>query len=150
MEINRSAPATAAGETQIDADPETVFSVISAIDEWPSWDRDVRSVKLEGPLQRGTVFRWKSGPTSLVSTLQVVDPPNELSWTGKAMSVKAIHVFSFEPKDGGTLARSEESWEGLVASLLRGYSRRTLDKGITDVLAQLKAEAERRAAAAKS
>jgi uncharacterized protein YndB with AHSA1/START domain len=148
MEINRSAPATAAGETQIDADPQTVFSVISAIEEWPSWNSDVKSAKLEGPLQPGTVFRWKSGPTRLVSTLQVVDPPNELAWTGKAMSIEAVHVFRFEPRDGGTLARSEESWEGLIAGLLRGYSRRTLDKGIKHVLAELKTEAERRATAA--
>jgi uncharacterized protein YndB with AHSA1/START domain len=32
MEINRNAPATAEGELRIDADPETVFAVISAID----------------------------------------------------------------------------------------------------------------------
>jgi hypothetical protein len=147
MEINRSAPATAAGETQIDADPQTVFSVIAAIDEWPSWNEDVRSAKLEGPLQPGTVFRWKSGPTSLVSTLQVVDPPNEIAWTGKAMTIRAVHVFRFEPKDGGTLARSEESWDGVIATLLKGYSRKTLDKGIKDDLSHLKTEAERRATA---
>jgi hypothetical protein len=147
MEINRSAPATAAGETQIDADPQTVFSVIAAIDEWPSWNEDVKSAKLEGPLQPGTVFRWKSGPTSLVSTLQVVDPPNEIAWTGKAMTIRAVHVFRFEPKDGGTLARSEESWDGVIATLLKGYSRKTLDKGIKDDLSHLKTEAERRATA---
>jgi hypothetical protein len=50
--------------------------------------------------------------------------------------------------DGGTLARSEESWEGLLASLLKSYSRRILHKGIRSVLAHLKAEAERRAATA--
>jgi hypothetical protein len=147
MEINRSAPASAAGETLIDADPQTVFSVIAAIDEWPAWNEDVKSAKLEGPLQPGTVFRWKSGPSSLVSTLQVVDPPNEIAWTGKAMTIRAVHVFRFEPKDGGTLARSEESWDGVIATLLKGYSRKTLDKGIKDVLSHLKTEAERRAAA---
>ena len=31
MEINRHAPATAEGELRIDADPQTVFAVISAI-----------------------------------------------------------------------------------------------------------------------
>ena len=30
MEINRNAPATAEGELRIDADPQTVFAVISA------------------------------------------------------------------------------------------------------------------------
>jgi hypothetical protein len=148
MEINRSAPATADGALQINADPQTVFSVISAIGQWPSWNPDVKSVTLQGPVEPGTVFRWKSGPSSLISTLQVVDPPHEIAWTGTTMLIKAVHVFRFQASDGGTLARSEESWEGLLASLLKGYSRRTLDKGIRSVLARLKTEAERRAATA--
>jgi hypothetical protein len=45
----------------------------------------------------------------------------------------------------GHAASSEESWEGLLASLLKGYSRKTLDKGIHGILAYLKTEAERRA-----
>ncbi len=148
MEINRNAPATADGELGIDADPQTVFSVISAIDQWPSWNPDVKSVTVEGPVQPGTVFRWKAGPTTLTSTLQVVDPPHEIAWTGTTLGIKAVHVFRFQAKDGGTLARSEESWEGLIANLLKGYSRKTLDKGIRSVLSHLKAESERRAAAA--
>jgi uncharacterized protein YndB with AHSA1/START domain len=147
MDINRDAPATAEGELQIDADPQTVFTVISAINQWPSWNPDVKLVSLHGPLQPGTVFRWKSGPSSLTSTLQVVDPPRELTWTGTTMGIKAVHVFRFQANDGGTLARSEESWGGLLASLLKGYSRKTLDKGIRSVLSHLKVEAERRAAA---
>jgi uncharacterized protein YndB with AHSA1/START domain len=147
MEINWDAPATAHGELQIDADPQTVFAVIAAIDQWPSWNPDVRSVTLQGPVQPGTVFRWKAGPGTITSTLQVVDPPHELAWTGTTMGIKAVHVFRFQASEDGTLARSEESWEGLPARLLKGYSRRTLDTGIHSVLSYLKAEAERRAAA---
>ena len=148
MEINRTAPATAEGELRIDADPQTVFSVISAIDQWPSWNPNVKSVTLQGPVQPGTVFRWKSGPSTLISTLQVLDPPNEIAWTGTTMGIKAVHLFRFQASNGGTLARSEESWEGLLARLLKGYSRKTLDKEIRSVLSHLKTEAERRAATA--
>jgi uncharacterized protein YndB with AHSA1/START domain len=148
MEINRNAPATARGELQIAADPQTVFAVLSAIDQWPSWNPDIKSVELQGPVRPGTVFRWKSGPSSLTSALQVVDPPNEIAWTGTTMGIKAVHVFRFQANDSGTLARSEESWEGLIASLLKGYSRKSLDKAIRGVLSHLKAEAERRAATA--
>jgi uncharacterized protein YndB with AHSA1/START domain len=148
MDINRDAPATADGELRIDADPQTVFTVISAIDQWPSWNPDVTSVQLQGPVQPGTVFRWKAGPSTLTSTLQMVDPPREIAWTGTTMGIKAVHVFRFQASDGATLARSEESWEGLLASLLKGYSRRTLNKEIRGVLAHLKSEAERRVATA--
>jgi uncharacterized protein YndB with AHSA1/START domain len=148
MEINRNAPATAEAELRIDADPQTVFAVISAIDQWPSWNPDVKSVSVEGPVQPGMVFRWKAGPSSLTSVLQVVDPPREIAWTGTTMGIKAVHLFQFRASDGGTIARSEESWEGLIASLLKGYSRKTLDKGIRNVLANLKTEAEHRASTA--
>jgi len=146
MDINHEAPATAEGELQIAADPQTVFSVISAVDQWPSWNPDVRSVHLEGPVEPGTVFRWKAGPSRLTSTLQVVDPPREIAWTGTTMGIKAVHVFRFEARDGGTRANSEESWEGLVPRLSKGYSRRILATGIRNVLAALQVEAERRAA----
>ena len=148
MELNRNAPATTEGELRIAADPQRVFAEISAIDQWPSWNPDVKSVQLQGPVQPGTVFRWKTGPSSLTSTLQVVDPPREIAWTETTMGIKAVHVFRFQANDRGTLARSEESWEGLLPSLLNGYSRRTLDKGIRGVFAHLKTEAERRAATA--
>jgi hypothetical protein len=69
IEINRNAPATAEGELRIDADPQTVFAVISAIDQWPSWNPDVKSVQLQGPVQPGTGFRWKSGPSTLTGVL---------------------------------------------------------------------------------
>ncbi len=115
------------------------------VEHWPGASK---SVTLQDLVQPGTVFRWKAEPSSLTSTLQVVDPPHEIAWTGTTMGIKAVHVFRFQASDGGTLARSEESWEGVLASVLKGYSRRTLDKGIRSVLAHLKTEAERRAATA--
>ena len=148
MEIDRAAPATAEGETLIEADPATVFAVISAIDDWPAWNPDVKSATLDGELQPGAVFRWRAGPSRLTSTLEVVDPPREIGWKGKTMGIRAVHVFRFEESGGGTLARSEESWVGPIASLFKGYSRRTLAKTIADVLAHLKAESERRVGSA--
>ena len=78
-----------------------MFAVISAIDQWPSWNPDVKSVELHGPVQEGTVFRWKSGPSTLTSTLQVVDPPHEIAWTGTTMGIKAVHVFRFQANPMG-------------------------------------------------
>ncbi|HEY7763046.1 MAG TPA: SRPBCC family protein [Actinomycetota bacterium] len=145
MDIDRGAPAIADGEIEIAAPPATVWAVLSDLAAWPSWNRDVRSVSLEGPVEPGTVFRWKSGPASLVSTLQVVDEPREIAWTGVTMRIHAVHVFRLSPSDGGTSVRSEESWRGLIPSVLKGYSRSTLRSGIEKVLAALKVEAERRA-----
>ena len=148
MEIDRDAPATAEGEILIGASPETVWDVLADIAAWPTWNHDVRSVTIEGPVEAGTTFRWKSGPASLVSTLQTVDAPREIGWTGVTMRIHAVHVFRLSAANGGTVVRSEESFRGLIPTVLTGYSRRTLQKGIDAILAALKVEAERRASAA--
>lgn len=146
MDIDRDAPATAEGEIQIAAPPETVWAVLTELRAWPTWNSDVQSMAFDGPLAPGSTFRWKAGSTSLTSTLRVVEAPREVGWTGTTMGIQAIHVFYLEPSDGGTRARSAESFRGLIPSVLKKYSRRVLQRGIESILASLKLEAERRAA----
>ncbi len=145
MDIDRDAPATAEGEIQIAATPETVWAVMSDLSGWPAWNSDVKSMAVDGPIAPGSTFRWKAGSASLVSTLQVADAPREIGWTGKTMGINAVHMFRFEPVDGGTRARSAESFRGLIPSVLKKYSRNVLRRGIDSILAALKLEAERRA-----
>jgi uncharacterized protein YndB with AHSA1/START domain len=145
VEINQRAPATGEGEVHIPAPPEAVWAVMSDIESWPNWNPDIRVAKLEGPLAPGTVFRWKA-TTSLVSRLEVVDPPYEIAWTGTTMGIHAVHVYRFEADEGGTFARSSESWDGLIPKVLKGYSRRTLREDIRQSLQRLKQEVERRGA----
>lgn len=147
MDIDRGAPAIAEGEIQIAAPPEIVWEVIAGIATWPSWNHDVKSMTLEGPVAPGSTFRWKAGSSSLVSTLKVVDPPREIAWTGVTMGIHAVHVFRFESSDGGTRAHSAESFRGFIPTVLRGYSRKVLQRGIDRILALLKAEAEGRTSA---
>lgn len=146
MDIDRDAPATAQGEIQIAAPPETVWAVMADLSAWPTWNADVRSMSFGDRLEPGSRFRWKSGGASLVSTLQAVEAPHELGWTGQTMGIHAVHVFHFEPMDGGTLARSAESFRGLIPSVLTKYSRGILQRGIDGILTSLKIEAERQAA----
>jgi carbon monoxide dehydrogenase subunit G len=144
MDIDRAAPAIAEGQIDIEAVPDVVWSVLSDLSAWPSWNPDVKSMAVDGPVEAGTTFRWKAGSASLTSTLRNVDPPREIGWTGTTMGIKAVHVFTFEPSDGGTRASSAESFRGLIPSVFRGYSRKILQRGIDSILTRLKAEAERR------
>ena len=77
------------------AAPERVWDFLADLERWPSWNPDVDTVRLEGTVARGTVFRWKAGSARIVSTLQDVDRPSRLSWTGRTMGVGAIHVWHF-------------------------------------------------------
>ena len=144
MEIHEKAPVVARAETQIAADPESVWRLLSDFEKWPTWKHDVRSIALHGSLASGSVFVWKAGPGTIRSTLQEVDAPRAIAWTGSTMGIKAIDSFRLEPCDGGTLVREAESWEGLIVRLFAGRLRRTLQTSIETGLADLKAEAERR------
>jgi hypothetical protein len=61
------------------------------------------------------------------------------------LGIRAIHFWWLEPRDGGTFVRTEESYEGLVARLLRRSLQRALDGARENGLRSLKREVERRA-----
>jgi hypothetical protein len=147
VEIDASAPAVGRGEIDVAASPEIVWDVLTSIAGWPSWNPDVRSAALEGPLTKGTRFRWKAGPGTITSTLEAVEPPHLIAWTGTTLGVSAVHVHRLEARGGATRVRSEESWDGLLVRLLRGRMTKTLQEAIESGLRHLKTEAERRSAA---
>lgn len=145
MEINKKAPVFAAGEIEIAASIETVWAVMADIDLWPAWNPDVKSASLEGELAKGSTFRWNAGPGTIISTLQQVERPRILAWTGKTLGIKAVHVWLLEPKGERTIVRTEESWNGTLPRIFRKAMQKTLQKTIDSGLQSLKAEAEKKA-----
>jgi hypothetical protein len=148
VEVEHAAPVVASSEAEIAASPEAAWEVITDFASWPEWNPDVRFVEIDGSAEPGTQFRWKAGPT-ITSTLEEVDRPHRLAWTGKTFGVKAVHVWSFERRGDKTLARTAESWTGFLPRLIPGPMRKTLQKSLDEGLPRLAAEAERRAARAK-
>jgi hypothetical protein len=118
--------------------------VLTAIDRWPSWNPQVKAASLRGDLQKGSEFRWKAGPGTIVSRLAHVEAPRRIAWTGKTMGIKAIHVHTLEGGDAGTVVRTEESYDGMVARLFSGRLRTILDDALEAGLRHLKTEVERR------
>jgi hypothetical protein len=145
MEINASAPVIASGSIEIAARPEVVWDLLADIMRWPEWNADVKSTSMAGAVESGEVFRWKAGPARLVSTLQTVERPTELSWTGQTMGMSAVHVWRLESDGDTTTAHTEESWEGAPAKLLPRMMHRSLQKSLDAWLGELKAAAEAKA-----
>jgi hypothetical protein len=133
-------------EIDVDAPVETVWRVLTELEKWPSWNPDVTSMTVDGPLAPGTVFRWKAGPRTIVSTIQRVEPARSVVWSGKTLGVKATHAWHFEQVGKQTHVLTEEALRGVVARLLRGSLQKTLDAALENGLKNLKAEAERLAA----
>jgi hypothetical protein len=141
-----AAPVSSSRSIDVEAPPETVWSVLTGIADWPQWNRDVKSMSFDGPLEPGSTFRWKAGPATIVSTLEEVDPPGRVRWRGRTLSIDALHEYRLEPRDGGTHVETEETYSGLLARLMHGSLQKTLDRALEQGLQHLKAESERRAA----
>jgi uncharacterized protein YndB with AHSA1/START domain len=138
VDANQNAPVFARHEIHIEAQPERVWALISDIDRWGSWQPDIPTAKLIGPLAPGSTFKWKSGNTGVSSTLEEVDPPRRLGWSGRSLGARAKHVWTLEPQVSGTTVRTQESFEGLVVVLLKSRMQRLLDDSLQKWLAALK------------
>ena len=142
--INADAPVISRGEIEVNAPPEMIWEIMATIDRWSDWNPDVSWTALEGDLAPGTTFRWKSGPGVITSTLQRVDQPRFIAWTGSTMGIQAVHVWRILPLGTRTKVVTEESWQGFIVRLLRGSMQNMLDKAVQQGLQYLKEEAERR------
>ena len=136
------APVTGRAAIEIAAPPERVWEVLTRFAGWPTWNPDVKWMRFDGPLASGTQFRWKAGPGSILSTLDRVEPPRYISWHGKTLTIDAYHQWWLEPRDGGTHVRTEETFSGTLARLLRGRLQKLLDESFADALAHLKRAVE--------
>jgi hypothetical protein len=141
--IAASAPVVSAHEVEIDAPIDRVWGVLTAIEAWPAWNPDVKSVTVDGPVAEGVIFRWKAGPGTITSRIEHLDRPRLVAWSGRTLGIRAIHVWRLEARNGKTLARTEESYDGLVARVLRRSLQKTLDTALTDGASYLKAEVEK-------
>jgi hypothetical protein len=74
-----------------------------------------------------------------------LDRPRLIAWSGQTLGIRALHIWRLEGQNGKTLVRTEESYEGLVARVLRRPLQKTLDAALADGARYLKAEAEKTA-----
>lgn len=142
MKINSNAPAYYKTQIIIDAPVEKVWAMLSNISSWPDWNTEVKSATLNGKLEPGTTFRWKSGGSTVTSKLLEVTAPNTIGWSGRTMSIAAHHVFVLAQTSNGTTVTTEECFEGLLTSLFRNYMQKTLQKSLDKNLADLKTACE--------
>jgi uncharacterized protein YndB with AHSA1/START domain len=143
--IDPGAPVVAETELEMQATPDAVWDVLTDVEGWPTWNPDVKSASLQGGFAEGSTFRWKAGPGTISSTIQRVERPSLIAWTGTTFGIKARHVYVLEGRATNTLVRTSESYDGLVARLFRRQLRKTLDRALVDGLHHLEAELERRA-----
>ncbi|MBV6644005.1 MAG: SRPBCC family protein [Cyclobacteriaceae bacterium] len=134
--INENASVRDRQSIIINAPIEKVWDILVDVSKWPEWNGDIASTEQH---QDGT-FTWHLGGTKIRSTFASKTKPTLLSWTGKALMVKAIHVWSLEKTDEDqTIVSAEESIQGLMTIII---GHRRLHSNLINWLTQLKKKSE--------
>jgi len=143
MDINQQAPVISCQEIFIRASLETVWHLLTDVNSWQTWNPNISHAELTGSFISGSVFRWKAGGVNITSTIQAVEPLTYLSWSGKAIGTRAIHIWTLTPQTDGLLLQTAESFEGWLVNLFKRSMAKTLEDSLKTWLEALKRKAER-------
>lgn len=141
--VNAKAPVLSRNQVEIKAPIETVWKVLTEIQNWPNWQKAVTETEVLGEIREGTRFNWKAGGLSFQSAIHTHVPHSQFGWTGTTLGASAIHNWTFESKDSTTIVKVEESLQGVFPFLFRGYFQKNLDSGMVANLEELKAASEK-------
>lgn len=143
--IDETAPVQATASATSDATPSLVWEVLADVESWPTFVPGVTRAHWTtstGPVASAR-FSWRSAGTPIRSTLEVATPGRELTWTGTALWLTAVHRNVIEPcPTGGARITSSESMDGFLTRQLMSSSR--LEEQLHSFVQAISAEAERR------
>ena len=138
--IDDAAPVTAHVQVDVHASIERVWTVLVDLPSWPKWQRGIEAVS-GSPLSPSSSFDWTTGGTRIHSEVQMFEPSHRLSWTGKAYTAKAVHVWTLTAvAPDQTKVAVDESMEGPLMAKL--FSSRQLQEVDTNWVNALKRQAE--------
>jgi uncharacterized protein YndB with AHSA1/START domain len=139
--IRTDAPITATAEQVIDASHSRVWEVLTDFERWPEWMEGVSDLDIDGDPVPKTTFIWKTSGMRITSQLHLVEPEKRISWTGKMLGTRAIHVWHFESLGRNkTLVTTSESMEGWFIRLF--FSSEKLKETLKNGLKELQLAAE--------
>lgn len=141
--INKDAPVKSQSEIIIDAPTEKVWQILTNINDWPAWQKEVNESKLKAELAEGVEFKWKAGGLSFTSQIHTIDPKTKFGWTGKTFGASAIHNWFFKDDGDKTIVQVEESLQGVFPRMFKRYFQRNLDNGVNQNLMDLKTASEK-------
>jgi hypothetical protein len=131
-------------EVDVAASPERIWGHLVEVSRWPLLHAGVDFAVLRGALEPGTLLHWRADGMRIVSVVAEADEGRTLGWTLRAFGGRGYQRWSLIPlPEGGTRVRLDESWSGLVVSILRGTLGRTLRASRVHWLEGLRRTAER-------
>jgi hypothetical protein len=142
-DIDRDAPVIADHEIDITAPLDTVWSLHTRVNAWPSWNQEMTDASLQGPFEAGNSFTWTSYGFTVTSTIYEVDDQSRTLWGGVAQGITGTHEWRFEPTAEGVHVTTTESFAGDPVDADTAGMQTILDNSLVAWLGRLKTEAER-------
>lgn len=140
--INNNAPVKSTNQIEIDAPVDAVWKTLTDIKDWSKWQKAVTETVIHGKVEEGTSFDWKAGGLSFKSKIHTAVLHSTFGWTGTTLGTSAVHNWTFEQRNNRTIVKVEESLQGILPRLFRGYFQKNLDRGIGTSLSELKTASE--------
>jgi hypothetical protein len=141
--INNNAPVKCSKSIIIEASSVKVWTIMTDINNWSTWQTDITKPRLNGELRPGSTFDWKTGGAKIHSTLHTVEPFRHFGWTGKTFGMLAIHNWTLTEISEQAKVSVDESMEGFFANLFKKTFNKNLEKGMQTWLNLLKKECEK-------
>ena len=138
IEVDSSAKCFSKEEIIINSPVESVFKILSDINNWPEWQSSVTKAQINGSIAPGVEFKWKAGGLKINSKLHTVNANSEIGWTGRIWWIKAVHNWYLSNENNKTKVIVKESLNGLGSSLMQ----KSLIEGMKKNLLELKNKAE--------
>ena len=140
--INQTASTRDSQSTIVNAPIEKVWEVLIDVENWKSWNPDIKKVKVS-KIEEGASFKMqtlKSG--DFVSRFEKISKPDVISWTSRWAWIKAIQVWTLEKtEEYQTIVTVEESMQGFLIPLFISHYR--LHFSLINWLSHLKEEVEK-------
>lgn len=139
IEVDSSAKCFSKEEIIINSPVESVFKILSDINNWPEWQSSVIKAQINGPCVAGAKFKWKAGGLNINSEFHTLNENSEIGWTGRIWWIKAVHNWYLSSENNETKVIVKESLKGLGSSLMQ----KSLIEGMRKNLVELKNKAEK-------
>jgi hypothetical protein len=138
--IDSAANVRGVASVEIDAPIQEVWKALVLAKEWPKWNREIKRVSVDGPLDVGKKFVWGPSFPTINSEVVLCIPEKKLLWVGTMLNFKAIHSWKLSERNGLTIVSSEESLDGTMVTWIFGQNK--LNDNLKNWLFALKRKAE--------
>ncbi|MEO0566043.1 MAG: SRPBCC domain-containing protein [Chloroflexota bacterium] len=110
-------------DVTINAEPETVWAILTDAAGYPDWDPTV--IRIEGTIAAGnkiTAISKLAPDRKFPVTVSMFDAPHKMEWSsGMPFGLfKGVRSFTLTPQDGGTHFEVREAFSGPMLALIGG------------------------------